>query len=99
MDADGEDVPVVGEIECFLVVGDVDIDMPDCDWFANPCCNETDTVNCGATLPNGATPELSDEYAGVLAASDNSPDGSGALQTFSVTALVASITALQWILP
>jgi len=51
--------PSVGELECFLVVGDTDIEMPDCDWFANPCCNETDNVNCEALLPNGAAPTLS----------------------------------------
>lgn len=59
---DGTTVPNVGEMECFLVVGDEELILPDCDWFANPCCNETDTTNCGATLPNGALPQISPEY-------------------------------------
>lgn len=93
----GEDVPVVAEWECFLVVGDVDLVMPDCDWFANPCCNETDQVNCGATLPNGAPPELSPEYQEVLANSGNSDGASGAVQHFSL-ALFACLAVLHFIL-
>jgi len=26
----------VGELECFLVLGATNVDMPECDWFANP---------------------------------------------------------------
>ncbi|CAB9522091.1 Spondin-1 [Seminavis robusta] len=66
LDPTGETIPNVGELECFLVVGEQDLILPDCDWFANPCCNETDTVSCGATLPNGAPPQISPEYAQVL---------------------------------
>lgn len=89
------DVPVVAEWECFLVVGDVDMEMPDCDWFANPCCNETDKNNCGATLPNGALPAISDDYGPIL---EGGGGGSGAVQIFSWTALVAGLAALQWVL-
>jgi len=96
---DGESVPVVGEWECFLVVGDVDLVMPECDWFANPCCNETDTVNCGALLPNGSPPQLSAEYQEVLANSGNGGDKpSGAMQHFSVMGFVAGLVGMQWIL-
>ena len=52
----------VGELECFLVLGATNVDMPECDWFANPCCNETDTLNCGALLPNGATSPLNTSF-------------------------------------
>ena len=94
--ADGETVPVVAEWECFLVVGDEPFVMPDCDYFANPCCNETDKVNCGAMLPNGSPPKLSDEYREILENSGNG--GSGAMQHFSLIALVAGLSAMQWIL-
>ena len=86
------DVPVVAEWECFLVVGEQDMIMPDCDWFANPCCNETDTTDCGATLPNGALPSITDEYQGVL---DNR--GSGAMQQFSVGVVFVGLM-MQWLL-
>jgi Spondin_N len=94
---DGESIPNVGEIECFLRVGEAAIiAMPECDWFANPCCNETDTVNCNVTLPNGARPNMTEEYRQVLENSPNAP--SGAKHTFSF-ALVASLTFLmQWVL-
>jgi Spondin_N len=91
----GTTIPVVGEIECFLVVGETLIEMPECDWFANPCCNETDTVNCNRTLPNGAVPKMTPEYQEVLANSANAP--SGAMQTFSF-AIVAALSLMQWVL-
>lgn len=73
---DGDDLPPVAELECFLVVGDIDMSLPDdCDWFANPCCNETDTQNCGAKLPNGAEPEISPEWQEVLQAAAGAGDG------------------------
>lgn len=35
-------IPNVAELECRLVVGDNEpFILPDCDWFANPFCNET----------------------------------------------------------
>jgi len=93
---DGSSVPVVAEWECFLVIGDEDMILPDCDWFANPCCNETDTKNCGAALPNGALPALSPEYRGVQ---ENSPNSaSGAVSIFSLTTLAAGLAAMQWVL-
>jgi Spondin_N len=88
------DVPVVAEWECFLVVGDVDMQMPDCDWFANPCCNETDTQNCGATLPNGALPSLTPELEQVRS---NSPN-SGAVQQLSFAATLVGLAVMHWIL-
>jgi len=91
------DFPPVGEWECFLVVGDEPLIMPECDYFANPCCNETDTENCGNLLPNGATPQLSPAYAQVLAESGGG-DKSGAMQHFPVVALVVGLSAMQWIL-
>jgi Spondin_N len=93
---DGVEIPVVGEIECFLVVGDNLIDMPDCDWFANPCCNETDTVNCGRTLPNGRFPNMTAEYKQVLDNGGNA--ASGAMQTFSFATVVSLTFVMQWIL-
>lgn len=88
------DVPVVAEWECFLNVGDEDMILPDCDWFANPCCNETDKQNCGALLPNGAVPEISEELAGVQ---ENS-EISGAFNMFSLSAIFAGLTVVQWFL-
>ena len=93
---DGKSIPAVGEIECFLVVGDTLIDMPDCDWFANPCCNDTDKVNCNVTLPNGAVPNITREYQEVLENSDNA-SSSRPLMTISF-ALVASLCVVQWML-
>ena len=97
---DGQSVPVVAEWECFLVVGDQDIVLPDCDWFANPCCNETDKLNCGVKLPNGAPPQLSDEYREVLEGTGEPvPKPSAAMQHCSFTALVAGLfLSLQWML-
>ncbi|CAB9519559.1 Extracellular matrix protein [Seminavis robusta] len=63
---DGLTVPVAAEWECYLVIGEEPMILPSCDWFANPCCNETDTVNCDAELPWTAAPEISDEYRQVL---------------------------------
>ncbi|CAB9508589.1 Spondin-1 [Seminavis robusta] len=94
---DGETVPVVGEIECFLVVGEDDIIMPDCDWFANPCCNETDTVNCNNTLPNGAVPKLSPEYESVLANPPGDRPSAGVMMHASWF-MVAGLAVTQWIL-
>ena len=75
-----------------MVVGDEDMILPECDWFANPCCNETDKKNCGATLPNGAVPELSPEYAEVLENSDNR--GSGAHQQLTFGVIFAGLAAI-----
>lgn len=97
MDPDRQDVPVVAEWECFLVVGDEDMVLPDCDWFANPCCNETDTENCGATLPNGAMPEMTPE---LLQVRENSPhpnslSGGSRLPLFLT---FAGLAVMQWVL-
>jgi len=90
----GDEVPVVAEWECFLVVGDEPLILPECDYFANPCCNETDKVNCGNKLPNGATPELSPEYMEVIGGGG----GSGAAMTgLSVLSVFAGFL-IQWIL-
>ncbi|CAB9501072.1 Spondin-1 [Seminavis robusta] len=83
LDPTGETVPNVGELECFLVVGEQDLILPDCDWFANPCCNETDTVSCGATLPNGAIPQISPEYAQVLDGGTTADDSLTTAETLS----------------
>ena len=96
---DGESVPVVAEWECFLIVGDEPFAMPDCDYFANPCCNETDTKNCGARLPNGSPPKLSPEYEGIQSERGiDTANGSGAMQHFSLVALMVGMSAMQCIL-
>jgi len=55
---DGDWVPPVGELECFLTGEDAP-EMPDCDFYADPCCKEGTPV-CDNVLPNGMLlPELS----------------------------------------
>ena len=69
MDSRGISVPNVGELECYLIVGDEPFILPDCDWFADPCCNET-TKECGTQLPYGRGPTITDEYLQVLRAKE-----------------------------
>ena len=98
------DITVVGEWECFLIVGDEPFIMPECDYFANPCCNETDTKNCGAVLPNGSPPQLSPEYEGIQNArgidtgSSGTMQPSGTMQHFSLTAVLVGMSFIQWVI-
>lgn len=64
----GGDMPVVGELECILVLGETPMILPSCDYFADPCCNETNTnkETCRNELTYEETPVLSPEYSDVL---------------------------------
>lgn len=100
MDPTGKNVPNVGEIECFLIVGDEDYILPDCDYFMDPCCNET-ASDCDNKLPYDREPLLSPEYREVLQNSQNSRlpghhSGASTLQ-LSLAALLAG-GLVQWIM-
>lgn len=59
-DPNGDWVPPVGELECFIVEDETNpLEMPDCDYYADPCCEEG-TLVCDNVLPDGMLlPELS----------------------------------------
>jgi len=57
LNAARDDVLPVAEWECYLHVGDSDLIMPDCDWFNDPCCNETDPCEVKGLLGFGETEE------------------------------------------
>lgn len=59
-DPNGDWVPPVGELECFIVEDEANpLQMPDCDYYADPCCEEG-TLVCDNLLPNGMLlPDLS----------------------------------------
>jgi hypothetical protein len=67
----GDDVNTVGELECYLVAGDADLILPDCDWFTNPCCNET-SADCQLSFFDGMSPNISSAYEEVMDARGSS---------------------------